>query len=384
MPGFWAEQDLTPNDIDVARRRAAARPGYVDLASSNPTQQGLLFPPAILQSASEPYWATRRYEPDPRGSTAARQSIAAYYARRKPAFVVEPEHIFVTASTSEAYSLLFALLTEPGDNILAPEVTYPLFEFLAAIHHIELRTYRMREEPRWHIDEESLIYASDERTRGVLVVSPHNPTGMVVQQPLAALSELGLPVICDEVFAPWAFAASHVPPFAALHPDLPVFVLNGISKMFALPDLKLGWIALDGRAYERWGDRLELLNDTFLGANSLSQHMLPALFEQGETFVAQMVEQVGTNMRFALDAFAASPRIDAHLPDGGYYLFPRIETAMDEEAVVLALLDRGINVHPGYFYGYERGVHLMVSALTESQAFRAGIVRLVQALDELG
>ncbi len=154
--------------------------------------------------------------------------------------------------------------------------------------------------------------------------------------------------------------------------------------MFALPDLKLGWIALDGRAYERWGDRLELLNDTFLGANSLTQHMLPTLFEEGDPFVAQMVQQVGANMRFALDAFAASSRIDAHLPDGGYYLFPRIETAMDEEAVVLALLDRGINVHPGYFYGYERGVHLMVSALTEPQAFRAGIVRLVQALDQLG
>ena len=383
MPGFWADQDLTPNDIDVARRRAAQRTGYIDLASSNPTHQGLLFPPDILRAASEPYWERRRYEPDPRGLPAARTTIADYYAQRQPAFAVDPHHIFVTASTSEAYSLLFALLTEPGDNILAPEVTYPLFEFLAAIHHIELRTYRMREEPRWHIDEETLLYAADDRTRGVLVVSPHNPTGMVVQEPLKALDTLGLPVICDEVFAPWAFATPHVPPFTTLHPGLPVFVLNGISKMFALPDLKLGWIALDPQAYATWGDRLELLNDTFLGANSLTQYMLPTLFEQGKPFVAQMVERVGANMRFALDRFAASERIEAHLPDGGYYLFPRIQTSHDEEPYILALLERGINVHPGYFYGYERGVHLMVSALTEPAVFQEGIVRLVQAIDEL-
>lgn len=383
MPGFWADQDLTPNAIDGARRRAAALPNYVDLASSNPTHQGLLFPPDILEAAARPYWHERRYHPDPRGSGAARQAIAGYYGRRQPPYALDPEHIFITASTSEAYSLLFALLTEPGDNILAPEVTYPLFEFLAAIHHVELRTYRMREDPRWHIDQESLLYATDERTRGVLLVSPHNPTGMVVGQPLAALRDLKLPVICDEVFAPWGYAVPHVPPFAALHPELPVFMLNGVSKMFALPDLKLGWIALDPLAYAQWGDRLELLNDTFLGANSLTQWMLPTLFEQGEPFVRAMVERVGDNMRFALERFATSERIEASLPDGGYYVFPRIRSDENEERYILALLERGINVHPGYFYGYEREVHLMVSALTEPASFRDGIVRLVDAVAQL-
>ncbi|CAA9251822.1 MAG: Aminotransferase, class I and II, partial [uncultured Chloroflexia bacterium] len=174
-----------------------------------------------------------------------------------------------------------------------------------------------------------------------------------------------------------------VPPFATIHPHLPVFHLNGISKMFALPDLKLGWIAANPAGYGPWSDRLELLNDTFLGANSLTQHMLPTLFGQGMPFVEQMVERVRANMQFALERFQGSERIAAQLPDGGYYLFPQIDTAEEEEHCVLTLLDRGINVHPGYFYGYERGVHLMVSALTEATVFREGVERLVRGIEEL-
>jgi alanine-synthesizing transaminase len=381
MTGFWAGEDLTPNGIERRRRHAAQQPGYIDLASSNPTHQSLLFPPDVLSAAAETYWTTRRYEPDPHGALAAREAIAGYYQRRVPSYAIEPEHIFVTASTSEAYSLLFALLTEPGDNLLSPEVTYPLFEFLAAIHHVELRTYRMREEPHWHIDQESLLYAADDRTRGVLVVSPHNPTGMVVAQPIKAIAALELPVIADEVFAPWAISVPHVPPFGTLHPGLPVFHLNGISKMFGLPDLKLGWIALDGAAYARWGDRLELLNDTFLGANSLTQHMLPTLFAEGEPFVTHMVERVRANIDLALGRFASSELIHAQRPDGGYYLFPRIDTALDEESLVLHLLGHGLNVHPGYFYGYERGVHLMLSGLTEPATFAEGIERLTRVIE---
>src|SRR3712207_144682 len=156
MPGFWAGEDLSPNDIEAARRRAMVLPGYLDLTSSNPTHQGLLFPPSILSDVAGSYWTARRYEPDPRGLPAARAEIAAYYARRTPALLLSPDQIFITASTSEAYSLLFALLADPGDNILAPEVTYPLFDFFAAIHHVELRPYSMIEAAGWAIDERTL------------------------------------------------------------------------------------------------------------------------------------------------------------------------------------------------------------------------------------
>ncbi len=381
MPGFWSGEDLSPNDIEVARRRALRRPDYIDLASSNPTHQDLLFPGDILSTAARDYFETRRYDPDPRGLPAAREAIAAYYDRRAPALSLDPDQVFLTASTSEAYSLLFALLAEPGDNILGPEVTYPLFEFLAAVHHVELRPYRMVEREGWAIDERSLEAAADDRTRAVLVVSPHNPTGMVVARPLPVLDRLGIPVVCDEVFASFTYGVADVPPFTTLHPDLPVFHLNGISKMFALPDLKLGWAALNPPAYTLFGERLELLNDTFLGANGLSQHLLPALFEQGHLFVEGMVSRVRENLSYALDAFKPSTKIRARPPDGGYYLFPEVRTAEDEETVVLRLLEAGLNLHPGYFYGYEQGVHLMLSALTAPATFRQGVDRLIAELD---
>ena len=382
MPGFWDGEDLSPNDIERARQRAQARPGYIDLASSNPTHQGLLFPPSILDDASAEYWRARQYNPDPRGLPSARGAISAYYADRSLA--VDPEQIFITASTSEAYVLLFALLAEPGDNILAPDVTYPLFEFLAAVHHVELRTYHMREADRWAIDERSLLDCADARTRAVLIVSPHNPTGMVITRPVAALAELGLPVVCDEVFAPFTYAVAAVPPFATLHPELPVFHLNGISKLFALPDLKLGWAALNERAYSTWGDRLELLNDTFLGANSLTQHMLPAFFREGWPFVEAMAARVRANLDEGIRQLSTCPHVVVHPPDGGYYLFPRVLGEPDEESLVLRLLEAGLNVHPGYFYGDVPGTHLMLSALTEPALFREGAERLVRSLASSG
>ena len=377
MSGFFVDGDLTPNRIELARQRIAAGAGYIDLTSSNPTHQGLIFPPEVLRSAADRYLSARRYNPDPRGARVAREAIAHYYAGRTPPLALAPDDVFITASTSEAYGLLFALLCEPGDNVLAPAVSYPLFDYLAAIYHVELRPYALDELRGWRIDPASLHAQLDERTRAVLVISPHNPTGMIVQQAMPALLGLGLPVICDEVFAEFTYRAPSAPPLGALHPDLPVFHLNGISKLFALPDLKLGWIALNRPAQAAYGARLELLNDTFLSANSLTQSMLPALFEQGMEFVSSMRARVRSNLDRALELLARSQRLRAHPPDGGYYLFPEVSGWNDEEDLILHLLDRGVLVHPGYFYGYEHGTHLMISCLTEPLQLTAGIERLI-------
>lgn len=381
MSGFFVEGNLSPNLIEQARQRLT---GYIDLTSSNPTEQGLLFPPEVLAQAASGYWSARRYRPDPFGWLPARQAIGRYYAGRTPPLTLDPGQIFIAASTSEAYSLLFALLTEPGDNILAPEVTYPLFEYLAAIHHVELRPYRLDESRHWQLDPASLTGQVDARTRAVLLISPHNPTGMVIAEPQAALLELGLPVICDEVFAEFTYRAAHTPPFGALHSELPVFHLNGISKLFALPDLKLGWIAFSGPAteLERYTGRLELLNDTFLSCSSLIQWMLPALFEQGWPFVEAMRERVRRNLDLALAKLTACPNLEVIPPAGGYYLFPRVRQWQDEEALVLYLLEQdGVLVHPGYFYGYEgNGAHIMLSCLTAPARLAEGLDRLVRAL----
>lgn len=381
-PGCFADIDLTPNRIELARQRMAAGPGYIDLTSSNPTHQGLLFPPDILRAAAETYWDTRRYDPDPRGNPAARAAIARYYATRTPPLMLPDEAIMITASTSEAYALLFALLADPGDNLIAPNVTYPLFEYLAQLRQLELRPYLLDEANGWQIDGASLLAQADARTRAVLLISPHNPTGAVLRAPLSELAMLGLPLICDEVFAPFTYRAPNTPPIATLHPDLPVFTLNGISKLFALPDLKLGWIALNPPAQAIYGTRLELLNDTFLGANSLTQHMLPTLFKQGMPFVERMVARVRANLDLALTRLAACAALDIQPPDGGYYLFPTVHGWDDEETLTLYLLERGVLVHPGYFYGDVPGAHLMLSALTAPAPFAQGIEQICTALEQ--
>ncbi|MGQ9896234.1 MAG: pyridoxal phosphate-dependent aminotransferase [Acidobacteriota bacterium] len=377
MPGFLSNADLSPNRIEQLRQRKGH---YIDLTSSNPTQQGLLFPPDVLKAAAADYWDKRRYCPDPHGSLTAREAIAADYARRRLPLAISPSDIFITASTSEAYSLLFALLTDPGDVVLGPNITYPLFEHLAAMHQVALHTYRLDETHGWRIDESSLLAAANARTRAILVVSPHNPTGMVVQQPLPALRQLGLPVICDEVFATFTYRVPASPPLGTLHPELPVFHLDGISKRFALPDLKLGWIALNKPAAARFGARLEILNDAFLNANALTQFMLPALFEQGQTFVQDMHNRIRDTLDMALAALQRCPKLIVHPPDGGYYLFPQVVGWDDEEALVLELLEQGVLVHPGYFYGCEQGIHLMLSCLTEPTQLRAGLAILTRYL----
>jgi alanine-synthesizing transaminase len=380
MSGFFADGDLTPNRIELARQRAAAGAGYIDLTSSNPTHQSLIFPPDVLRRAADRYLSARRYDPDPRGALAARETIVRYYAGRTPPLSLAMDDLFITASTSEAYGLLFALLATPGDNMLAPAVSYPLFEYLAAIYHVELRPYELDEADGWRIVSSSLLAQADERTRGVLIISPHNPTGMIVQAAQPVLAQLGLPVICDEVFAEFTYRALGTPPLGALHPELSIFHLNGISKMFALPDMKLGWLALSGPASERYGARLELLNDTFLSANALTQAMLPSLFAEGWPFVEAMRARVHANLDLALGLLAGNQLLRVHPPDGGYYLFPALPGCDDEEQLVVGLLGHGVLAHPGFFYGYERGAHLMLSCLTEPTRLAEGLERLIAGL----
>jgi alanine-synthesizing transaminase len=377
MPGFLADADLTANPIELRRQQISE---YIDLTSSNPTNNGLLFPGDILADAAAPYWQTRRYQPNPRGLLPTRQAIADYYAQRTPALIVDPEQdIFVTASTSEAYALLFSLLTNPGDNVLAPQISYPLFEYLAEMFRIELRSYPLDPQRGWRIDPWQLARLSDERTRAVLIVSPHNPTGMVVKQAIPVLQWLGLPIICDEVFAEMPYAIPHVPPLAALMPQLPVFTLNGISKMFALPDLKLGWAVVNPPA-RQYADRLEVLNATLLGANALTQFMLPTIVQRGQDFVGQQRQVIQKNIATVMNMLADLECVRVRAPDAGYYLFIEVLTTQDEEAVVLQLLDAGVFVHPGFFFGYDQGCFVVLSCLVAEPRLSLGVQRLIAGL----
>jgi alanine-synthesizing transaminase len=373
MPGFLSDQSLEPNSIELAlkRRRALGLP-LIDLTDTNPTHNGFIFPAEVLSLAAAKYWPTRRYDPDPRGLLLARDAVSEYYSSRTPSLKISADDIFITASTSESYSLLFSLLCEPGDNILVPAPSYPLFDLLAQHQKVELRSYPLNQKANWAIDQAGLRPRVDPRTRAVLIISPHNPTGAVLQRAVPELESLALPVICDEVFSEFPYAVEAVPALGSLYPGLPVCHLNGISKMFALPDLKLGWIAMNRPAAEHLGPRLEVLNDTLLGANSLVQSMLPSLFKEGKAFLSQMQTAIQKNVDFAL-AQLAQPPLHAPAPDGAYFLFPRLADGLNDEATVLRLIEAGVLVHPGYFYGSEDGSHLMLSCLKRREELEEGL-----------
>src|SRR5438132_10025484 len=202
------ELDLTPSALETLRQEAAQRPDYIDLSSTNPTQHGFVFPQEILREAADVYWRARRYEPHPKGSLRAREAIAQYYARRDPPLEISPEQVFITASTREAYLLLFALLTQPGDNVLAPIPSYPLFSHLAAMHHIDLRQYMLEYTSvthgseaggalaqvtpllaaQWGLSGDVFMRQRNARTRAVMLISPHNPTGHVIRETVTELN----------------------------------------------------------------------------------------------------------------------------------------------------------------------------------------------------
>ncbi|MBI5878869.1 MAG: pyridoxal phosphate-dependent aminotransferase [Chloroflexi bacterium] len=371
--------DLTPSPLEQRRRIAAQRADYIDLSATNPTEHGLLFPPDLLRILAEPYWSARRYAPHPKGLRTAREAIAAYYARRTPALAVSPEQIFVTASTSEAYALLFTLLAAPGDAVLSPLPSYPLFAHLAAMRGVQLKPYHIAPDGagRWALDSDGITVQADDRTRAILLISPHNPTGHTVDAALTLRGRAAdLPIVADEVFCEFPYTLASVPPLGALMPETTVFHLNGISKMFALPDLKLGWIAISGPYAADYLDQLELLNDTLLSANSLTQSMLPSLFEAGAPFVAAMRRRIRGALDVALGALSKMPGIEVAPPPAGAYLFPRVRNCADEEALVMRMLDSGIFAHPGYFYDAEDACRLMLSAVLEPARLLEGIARL--------
>lgn len=380
---FTDDFDLTPSLLEERRRIAAERPDYIDLSSSNPTLHGLLFPPDILAACAEPYWRGRRYAPHPHGLPAARDAIAAYYARRTPPLTVPPDNIFITASTSEAYALLFTLLARPGQSVLAPLPSYPLFAHLAAMREVRLEPYHLVQDVSglWAIDADEIQAHYGAGARALLLISPHNPTGHVLTAPLGLTGAAGvMPIVADEVFCEFPYGIESVPPVGALMPDATVFHLNGISKMFALPDLKLGWIAVTGPRAGEYRDRLELLNDTLLSANSLIQFMLPGLFSHGSGFVRAMRARIRESIQAGLDALDTIPSIKSAAPSAGAFLFPSVVGGVDEEVLVLRLLDEGVFAHPGYFYDAGDGCRLMLSTIVEPDRMRAGIERLRRVL----
>lgn len=361
---------------------AQGRP-ILKLFSGNPNDEGFVFPGGILEEAYARYFRDQDYHPHSKGLPEARAAIAVYYAERGA--LVDPENILLTAGTSESFFYLFQLLAKPGDNVLAPNPAYPLFDYIAQLAGVQLKHYALREENRWAMDFDDIRRQTDDRTRAIVLISPNNPTGHVASE--AEIAELvawanqkKIPLICDEVFSEFFYGEGKFPrPMSTATPDL-CFTLNGLSKMFALPALKLGWIAVTGKKslVDPAVDRLETTADTFLSCHIPIQKALPEIFTQGLSFVAEYVAEVGRRRKLAMEILRTSSKIRFVEPVGGFYLMAAIETEQAEEDFVVELMKKaGVFVHPGYFFDYEKGVHVILSYLVHPERLQMGLKRLV-------
>jgi alanine-synthesizing transaminase len=336
-----------------------------DLVRGSVNEHGIVFPPEslaeILAKAAE---AARVYRPDSLGQRPARDAIAQYYGGSE----IAPGHIVVTPGTSISYWYCFKLLTENGDEILCPRPSYPLFDYIARLAGVHMRHYRLDESRGWAIDLDHLESQISTATRAIVLISPHNPTGMVASEDeLGKLAEIAarhsLPIISDEVFSEFLFEMDSFPRAAASGAPL-VFTLNGFSKMFALPGMKVGWMAVSGddALVKKSVAALELISDTFLPVNEIAQFAVPEIFRRGQTFLNGYKDWI---YRCRSAAVAALSDVSFTPPRGGFYI--TVPTARDEEEAAAGLLRKdNILVHPGYFYDI-RPDHLVMTFIDEPE-----------------
>ncbi len=376
--------DLRPNPLTrLLAARRAARLEVLDLTESNPTRAGLAYPTEeILAALSDP--ASLSYDPQPAGLLLAREAVAEYYSAR--AISIAPSDLLLTASTSEGYALLFKLLCDPGDEILTPRPSYPLFEHLAALEGVRVAQYPLRYDGAWRIDLEALASAVTPRTRAIALVNPNNPTGSFLKrEELASLDRLcaahSLALLSDEVFSDYAFSADpHRAETAAGPRESLTFVLSGLSKVAGLPQMKLGWIAVQGPAALREPafDRLEWIADAYLSASAPVQCASPELLRLGIKIRASIAERTTRNARAARQLFSGDSPFRVLNCEGGWYSVieaPRIRT---EEDWTLELLNHGVLVQPGYFFDFEREAYLVVSGLVKPEIFDEGLARIAR------
>ena len=375
--------DLSPNRLALAvrRRRASGKP-IIDLTESNPTRVGLEYPADLLAPLAD-----RRallYSPEPLGLLDARRAVAADYARR--GISISPEQIALTASTSEAYSVLFKLLARPGDEVLVPRPSYPLFEMLTQLDNVVARPYDLEYHGSWTIDFTSVERALSPRTRALLLVNPNNPTGSFASgREIELIAEIGahygIPLIVDEVFADYVLEPGMTParPAFLSRSDTLVFALGGLSKSIGLPQAKLAWIAAAGpsQLVAESLERLELICDTYLSVSTPVQLAAAELIERGAAIRAQISDRTRTNYRRLKDAGASVPSCEVLTACGGWNAVIRVPTLCSEEELMLTLLTTdGVLAHPGYFFDFPRESFVIVSLLVTEAAFAAGIERL--------
>jgi alanine-synthesizing transaminase len=376
---------LAPNRLTQAlQQRRAAGAEILDLTESNPTRCGLGYDQSqILSALAQP--ESLQYQPDPKGLRSAREAVVGYYAERGPANAgIDPDDIVLTTSTSEGYSFVFRLLCDPGDEVLVPFPSYPLFELLADVQDVKLIPYMLFYDHGWHLDLHSLQTTITERARALLVVHPNNPTGSYVKPVEAeALSwlcrEHELALVSDEVFLDYAHSG---PPRSSLAGNTRAltFTLSGLSKISALPQMKVAWVVTSGpnelAASAR--ERLEMIADTYLSLSTPLQLATPRLLEQRQVISRQLLQRIAGNLAELDSKLERQKSCRCLQIEGGWYAVLRMPVTRSDEELAVELLEReSVFVHPGHFYDFPGDGYLVLSLITPSEQFREGVRRLL-------
>jgi alanine-synthesizing transaminase len=379
--------NLDPNPLAraVSQLRAQGVP-LLDLTSSNPTTAGFTYPEDLLECFEDP--RSLVYDPRPLGQPAAREAVAADYARR--GIAVAAGRVVVTSSSSESYALLFKLLCDPGDSVLVPVPSYPLVEHLAALEGIAIRPYRLEFHGRWTLHVDDLTRAIDARTRAVLVVSPNNPTGSILTR--AESCELhafcaahDLALIGDEVFCDYPLEPGpHAGRSVLEAREALAISLGGLSKSIGLPQLKLGWMAISGpdALVGPALQRLEIIADTYLSVATPVQVAAARLLEHGAVVRRQIADRVLLNYRVLRTLASEHPAWRVLPAEGGWSAVVQAPAiASDDARAVTLVRERGVLVHPGYYFDFDRDGFFVVSLLVRPDEFRAGASRMFEIMN---
>ena len=374
--------NLTGNRLSeaLARHRASGKRLY-DLTASNPTECGFAYDSEVILAALRNP-AALRYEPNSKGLESARLAVTEYYSAR--GIAVSADDIVLTTSTSEAYSFVFRLLCNPGDELLIPAPSYPLFAFLADIQDVKLVRYPLLYDHGWQIDFHSLQQAISPRTKGVIAVNPNNPTGHFVKEnELAQLNQLcaarEMALIADEVFLDFVLNGGKPVSFAGNRGAL-TFAMSGLSKICGLPQMKMAWLIASGpeELKQRALEKLEIIADTYLSPNAPVQLATPTLLELRLGFQKQLMTRVRRNLA-ELDLQLARQKVCTRLElEGGWYAVLRMAAVQTDEELAIALLDtRDVYVHPGHFFDFAGDGFLVLSLITREEEFAEGTRRIL-------
>jgi alanine-synthesizing transaminase len=372
---------LQPNALAQAlnERRVRGEP-ILDLTLSNPTHAGL---PGEVLAPADPFAgvSVRSYDPEALGHIDARRAVAEQWPG---GVLVDPERVVLTAGTSEAYSFLFKLLCDPGDEVLVPQPGYPLLDHLARLESVRLVAYPLCYDGAWFIDCDALRTRITRRARAIVAVNPNNPTGNYLKRSeLAAIEALGLPIVSDEVFSAYPLGPDPTRVVSVLSGGCPLsFALGGLSKLVAMPQLKVSWLAVGGhpaRVREALS-RLELIADTYLSVATPTQLALPRLLARQGAVTSAIAERTRSCLGALHEALAGSAATVLRV-EGGWYAVVRLPSTKSEVDWVLELLrEDGVLVHPGWFYDFTTEPFVVLSLLTPPEAFSEGTRRLGRRL----